>query len=191
MAFRKAESLSAERTSRRSHPGRSSLRGSSRGSATASVQPKSSGASLHTPTQARMSARFGHDFSQVKVHTDSQASSLASSLNANAYTVGEDIVFAEGEYQPGTSSGDKLIAHELTHVAQQAIANGDGEGVSDKDQPAEREAQSAAAKAVSGGSINVQSAPDAAVSRDGDDDKKDGSGGGFWSSVWNGLDAEG
>ncbi|HEX3043668.1 MAG TPA: DUF4157 domain-containing protein [Bacillota bacterium] len=64
-------------------------------------------------------SRFGSDFSNLKVHTDSKANETAEAINARAYTNGNDIVFAKGEYQPGTNEGKKLIAHELTHVIQQ------------------------------------------------------------------------
>ncbi|HWP92866.1 MAG TPA: DUF4157 domain-containing protein [Thermodesulfobacteriota bacterium] len=63
--------------------------------------------------------RFGQDFSGVKVHTDSQGNESAKSVNALAYTIGTDIVFGAGQYAPGTESGKRLIAHELTHVVQQ------------------------------------------------------------------------
>jgi hypothetical protein len=64
--------------------------------------------------------RFGYDFSNVHVHTDSKANQSANDVNALAYTTGNNIVFAQGQYQPGTDSGKKLMAHELTHVVQQA-----------------------------------------------------------------------
>jgi hypothetical protein len=63
--------------------------------------------------------RFGKDFSQVRLHTDPQAAASAKSLNASAYTIGTDIAFASGHYAPGTDSGKRLLAHELTHVVQQ------------------------------------------------------------------------
>jgi len=65
-------------------------------------------------------AAIGNDFSSVKVHTSPEADSLNRQLNARAFTTGKDIFFREGEYQPHSSSGQELIAHELTHVAQQA-----------------------------------------------------------------------
>ena len=67
----------------------------------------------------RMSTAFGHDFSNVRVHTNAQAAGLSDGLNARAFTIGSDIAFAQGEYQPGTLVGDALIAHELAHVVQQ------------------------------------------------------------------------
>lgn len=69
-----------------------------------------------------MEARFGHDFSRVRIHTDAAAADSARSLNAFAYTVGPDIVFARGRYAPATDAGRHLLAHELTHVVQQTSA---------------------------------------------------------------------
>jgi hypothetical protein len=66
-----------------------------------------------------MEPRFGHDFSQVRVHSGPVAEQSAREVNANAYTVGRNIVFAGGQYAPHTAEGQKLIAHELTHVVQQ------------------------------------------------------------------------
>jgi hypothetical protein len=67
-----------------------------------------------------MEPRFGHDFSQVRVHTDSKAAESARDLTANAYTVGRNIVFGTGQFLPGTQMGWQLLAHELTHVVQQS-----------------------------------------------------------------------
>jgi hypothetical protein len=64
--------------------------------------------------------RFGYDFSGVRVHTDSNAGQAAGAINARAFTLGRDIVFASGQYAPETESGKRLLAHELTHVLQQA-----------------------------------------------------------------------
>lgn len=66
-----------------------------------------------------MEQRFYHDFSGVRVHANTEAAESALSVNALAYTVGQDIVFGTGQYQPGTFEGKKLLAHELTHVLQQ------------------------------------------------------------------------
>lgn len=63
--------------------------------------------------------KFGYDFSDVKIHTDNKASESANSINALAYTTGNNIVFNKGAYSPETDNGKKLIAHELTHVVQQ------------------------------------------------------------------------
>ena len=66
-----------------------------------------------------MEARFGHDFSQVRVHADSGAAASARSVDALAYTVGSDVVFGEGRYEPATPTGSWLLAHELAHTVQQ------------------------------------------------------------------------
>jgi hypothetical protein len=66
-----------------------------------------------------MEPRFGRDFSHVRVHTDGRAADAASAMEARAYTVGRDIVFGAGEYEPGTADGRRLLAHELSHVIQQ------------------------------------------------------------------------
>jgi len=82
----------------------------------------SSGQSLSPHTRSFYEARLGYDFSNVKVHTDNEAARSAQSFNALAYTSGNNIVFNSGQYSPATDSGKKLLAHELTHVVQQAGA---------------------------------------------------------------------
>src|SRR5262249_35510331 len=81
---------------------------------------------LHSPgeplaEEARewMEPRFGHDFGDVKVHADMHAAASARDVNAAAYTVGRDVVFGAGRYEPETKAGRELLAHELTHVVQQ------------------------------------------------------------------------
>ena len=64
--------------------------------------------------------RFGYDFSKIKVHTDAAAAESAQSVNALAYTSGNNIVFNKGQYSPQTDSGKRLLAHELTHTIQQS-----------------------------------------------------------------------
>lgn len=78
------------------------------------------GRPLDAGTRGLMEARFGHDFSQVRVHADGSAASSARSARAQAYTVGNDVVFGAGRYAPHTSAGLGLLAHELTHVVQQS-----------------------------------------------------------------------
>ena len=79
----------------------------------------SSGKPLDTPIREFMESRFGHDFSLVRVHADGEAANAARAVQARAYTIGRDIVFGDGQYQPATSDGKLLLAHELTHVVQQ------------------------------------------------------------------------
>ncbi len=81
---------------------------------------RSPGQPLDPAPRAFMESRFGHDFNQVRVHSDATAAESASAVNALAYTVGQDVVFAAGRYAPGTTEGDHLLAHELTHVVQQS-----------------------------------------------------------------------
>ncbi len=69
--------------------------------------------------------RIGYDFSTVRIHSDTRASSLATEINARAFTLGSDIVFGAGQYQPDSVEGRRLIAHELTHVMQQSGASVD------------------------------------------------------------------
>lgn len=66
--------------------------------------------------------RFGCDFSEVRIHSDSKAERLSRALNARAFTTGQDIFFCQGVYEPGNSGGQELLAHELTHVVQQGNA---------------------------------------------------------------------
>jgi hypothetical protein len=80
----------------------------------------SPGRPLEPALRQDMEERFGHDFSRVRVHTEAAAAQSAQGVNALAYTVGEDMVFAAGQYVPSTSEGRRLIAHELTHVIQQS-----------------------------------------------------------------------
>ena len=69
-----------------------------------------------------MAQRFRYDFGRVRVHTDARAAESAQAVNAHAYTVGEDIVFGRGRYAPSAVAGQRLLAHELTHVVQQPAA---------------------------------------------------------------------
>lgn len=77
------------------------------------------GKPLDNNTRGFMESRFGYDFSQVRVHTGSQAGESAQAVHALAYTVGPNIVFKAGQYAPETAQGKRLLAHELTHVVQQ------------------------------------------------------------------------
>jgi len=80
---------------------------------------KSGGRPLAESERAFFEPRFGADFSRVRVHTDTRAADSARAVNAQAYTVGRDMVFGAGQYVPETTSGKRLLAHELTHVIQQ------------------------------------------------------------------------
>jgi pimeloyl-ACP methyl ester carboxylesterase len=77
------------------------------------------GAPLSDDLRARFEPALGHDFANVRVHVGSDAEAFASDLEAHAVTAGPDIFFARGQYAPGTDAGDRVLAHELAHVAQQ------------------------------------------------------------------------
>jgi hypothetical protein len=81
---------------------------------------KGGGQPLSQSERAFFEPRFGHDFSNVRIHSDTNAINSAQALNAQAYSVGLNIVFGAGKYSPKTSPGKHLLAHELTHVLQQA-----------------------------------------------------------------------
>ncbi|MBZ0303137.1 MAG: DUF4157 domain-containing protein [Anaerolineae bacterium] len=104
-----------------------------------------SGQPLDHDTRAFMEPRFGHDFSRVRIHTGTKAAESARAVHARAYTVGQHIVFGAGQYAPETQDGQKLLAHELTHVVQQDAASDIPQAasleVSDPHDPAEHEAE--------------------------------------------------
>jgi hypothetical protein len=113
------------------------------------------GAPLAQPLRADMEQRLGHDFSRVRVHTDGQAAASAHAVGARAYTVGHDVVFgASGGRALGTPAGTHLLAHELTHVRQQAGAASPAMmprlEVAESGSALEREADAAADAAVAG-----------------------------------------
>jgi hypothetical protein len=108
----------------------------------------SGGTSLDEGVRTDMEDRMGHDFSDVRVHTGDAADNSARSVSAHAYTVGSNIVFQRGAYDPGSAAGQTLLAHELTHVVQQRTGPVDGTpaaggvSVSDPSDRFEREAAS-------------------------------------------------
>jgi hypothetical protein len=77
------------------------------------------GQPLDSGVRVQMNSAFNADFGGVRVHADSQADGLNRALNARAFTTGKDVFFRQGEYNPGSSGGKQLLAHELTHVVQQ------------------------------------------------------------------------
>ena len=78
----------------------------------------SPGHPLEPASRATMEARFGHRFDHVRIHADGEAAVSAGEIGARAYTLGAHIAFATGEYRPATPAGQRLLAHELAHVAQ-------------------------------------------------------------------------
>jgi hypothetical protein len=84
---------------------------------------QSGGRPLQQSERAFFEPRFSRDFSQVRVHTVGQAADIAKSINARAFTVGNNIAFRDGQFAPGSQEGRKLLAHELTHTIQQGAVN--------------------------------------------------------------------
>jgi hypothetical protein len=80
----------------------------------------SPGQPLDSATRAFFEPRFGYDFSRVRIHSGGKAGEAARAINALAYTVGPHIVFGAGQYAPGSTEGNRLLAHELTHTVQQS-----------------------------------------------------------------------
>jgi len=112
----------------------------------------SSGQPLDAGTRSFMESRFDHDFSHVRVHTDAKAAESARAVKARAYTVGHNLVFGAGQYSASTSRGQRLLAHELTHVVQQSgvIAGVQPNCITDSHHPTEREADQAAQAVLDG-----------------------------------------
>jgi hypothetical protein len=114
------------------------------------------GHALDDGVRTDMESRLGHDFSDVRVHTDGAASDSAAAVNAHAYTVGSNVVFQRDRYDPASQAGRTMLAHELTHVVQQrsgpveGTSTGDGVRVSDPSDRFEREAAANAERVMSG-----------------------------------------
>ena len=120
---------------------------------------RSAGQPLDAATRAFMEPRFGHNFANVRIHTDARAAKSARAVDALAYTVGRQIVFGAGQYQPGASSGRHLLAHELTHVVQQQSepVTGGPLHVGPVADAYEREAENAASASTRGGTLPTAS----------------------------------
>jgi hypothetical protein len=113
------------------------------------ARTRGSGGALDARARARAGSALGDPLDDVRVHTDPTADTLARSVSARAFTTGSDIYFASGQYQPGTAHGDRLIAHELTHVVQQRGAPSSGPlSVTQPGDAHEREADAASAEIV-------------------------------------------
>jgi hypothetical protein len=109
------------------------------------ARTRGGGNSLQPGVRERFGADLGDSLEDVRVHTDDTAHELTQAVSARAFATGNDLYFARGEYRPGSSEGDRLLAHELTHVAQQQGAPTEGPlVVSEPGDPLEREADEAA-----------------------------------------------
>lgn len=126
----------------------------------------SGGTPLPVELRTDMEGRFGQDFGDVRVHNDGAAHDSAKSVNAQAYTVGSNIVFQSGKYEPASDAGKHMIAHELTHVVQQrsgpveGTEAGGGVKVSDPSDRFERAAVANADQVMAGpAAVQRQAAP--------------------------------
>ncbi|MCL1491720.1 MAG: DUF4157 domain-containing protein [Pseudanabaena sp. Salubria-1] len=102
---------------------------------------RGSGQSLDANLQRSMGQAMGADFSGVKVHTDSQSDQLNKSIQAKAFTTGQDVFFRQGAYEPSSRGGQELIAHELTHVVQQgaSVQRKSNEEIAENNEPLSNE----------------------------------------------------
>ncbi|HEU4560851.1 MAG TPA: DUF4157 domain-containing protein [Longimicrobium sp.] len=135
---------------------------------------RSPGTPLDGSVRAQMEPRFRHSFADVRVHADSRAAESARSVGAHAYAVGTHLVFGAGRYVPGSAGGNRLIAHELAHVVQQRGAPSSIQPeleIGAAEDPAEREADAAAAAVTAGGTAEVAPRRQPVVRRYGHDVK--------------------
>ncbi len=129
------------------------------------------GSPLDADTRVDMEARFGQDFGDVRVHTDDAAHGSARSVNAQAFTVGSNVVFQHDMYDPASPAGRHMLAHELTHVVQQRSGPVDGTDagggvkVSDPSDRYERAAVANADRLMSGPAPAEPAGASAAVQR--------------------------
>jgi Domain of unknown function (DUF4157)/Bacterial toxin 44 len=132
------------------------------------VVRRGTGRPLDAQVATQMGSAFGHSFGQVRVHADALAARSAATVGAEAFTVGNDIVFAAGKYQPHSPGGARLLAHELTHVVQQRGQDGALQAQLPMSMPgdaAEREADVVADAVLSGRAAPVIDAVPPAVQR--------------------------
>jgi hypothetical protein len=143
---------------------------------------RDSGQPLDGAVSEKMGTALGADFSDVRVHTSPEAGDLSSQLSARAFTTGKDIFFGKGEYTPGSSSGQELLAHELTHVVQQGSGAVGGANRMTVNPPGDRFEQEANAveksaltpTAIEGGSLqrlgdSQEEEPEAMQKKEGED----------------------
>jgi hypothetical protein len=122
------------------------------------------GQPLESSLQAQMGETMGYDFSGVRVHTGAESDALNEQLSARAFTTGQDIFVRSGDYNPASSGGRELIAHELSHVVQQGTGRVSGSGSGMTVRPAgdayEQEADATARAASAGAPIQRQEVPE-------------------------------
>ncbi|HEX4520574.1 MAG TPA: DUF4157 domain-containing protein [Gaiellaceae bacterium] len=113
------------------------------------AQTRGGGQKLDDGSREKIGGGLGDSLNDVRVHADDHANALAQSVSARAFTTGTDVYFAKGEHNPGSSEGQQLLAHELTHVVQQRGASTSGPlQVSQPGDALENEAEAAAGDLV-------------------------------------------
>jgi hypothetical protein len=128
------------------------------------VVGRGGGSALDPGVRSGLEQGLGADFGDVRVHTDGQAAHSASAVGASAYTVGSDVVFASGQYQPDTPQGQRTLAHELSHVVQQrqgpvaGTDTGTGIALSHPSDPFERAAEANAEQFMAGAAVQREMA---------------------------------
>jgi outer membrane protein OmpA-like peptidoglycan-associated protein len=131
--------------------------------ATQELAAKSHATPLERPVRAQMETRFGAEFGAVRIHADAPSAESARTIGAAAYTVGRDIVFSAGRYQPHSGAGQQLLAHELAHVVQQSRGGSvSPDAEARADQAADQAAQGrlVSTQALGGAPVALQAKPD-------------------------------
>lgn len=124
------------------------------------LQLGGSGQPLPDAQRTQFQQSLNTDLSNVRVHTGAAANASAAANGARAFAVGQDIAFADGQYQPGTPAGDRLLAHEVAHTAQQSGSSGGGAlSTTQPGDSVERDADAAASAMVAGKPAEVAAAP--------------------------------
>ncbi len=117
------------------------------------------GESLDSGARQFLEPRFGHSFGDIRVHADGEADRMARTVDANAFTHGQDIFFRSGMYDPSSPRGLQLIAHEAAHTIQQPASGREETGesltISTSSDYSERQASQVAAQAVAGGAVDT------------------------------------
>ncbi|HEY4114163.1 MAG TPA: DUF4157 domain-containing protein [Rhizomicrobium sp.] len=129
---------------------------------------RSPGQPLDTSARSFLEPRFGRDFADVRVHTDAAAARSADAVGARAYTVGRDVVFAKGQYNPRSTEGRRLLAHEVSHTIQQAgvIASSSSLRIGEASSAAEHESDATADAVMAGAPAAVASQEHGVIQRD-------------------------
>src|SRR5690242_6376868 len=122
MTFREAKRLDKDKTvdpQKRQIPIKANTKANPAWTSALGSSPSLSLQPINDDQRDKLETAFGSDFSGVRVHSDSRADVLNQSVQARAFTTGQDIFFRQGEYQPDSSGSNELLGHELTHVVQQ------------------------------------------------------------------------